>query len=40
MKIEISRAKLYEYIDKYGVNDKRTIKISQKLDKLLNSEGK
>jgi hypothetical protein len=36
--VEELREELYEYIEKYGFLDPRTIKKSQELDKLVVSE--
>lgn len=33
------RAELHDYIDKYGLNDERTIEKSQELDRIMNSLG-
>ena len=36
MKLESERKKMEKLIDKHGLSDKKTIKQSQKLDKLIN----
>lgn len=33
--IKILKHKMHSYIEKYGLNDVRTIKVSQELDKLI-----
>jgi hypothetical protein len=38
--MEKLKKKLREYIDLYGLSDKRTIEISQKLDELIVQEMK
>ncbi|AUM92707.1 sporulation protein Spo0E [Clostridium botulinum] len=35
MFMEELRQKLYKFIEQYGLLDKRTIEVSQKLDKLI-----
>jgi hypothetical protein len=37
--IEKLRNEMYEYIDKFGLGDIRTVSKSQELDKVLNEEG-
>ena len=38
--IEILKSKLYKSISRYGLTDKRTIKLSQRLDPYMVSEQK
>lgn len=35
IKIEKMKQKMYKYIQKYGLNDIKTIRISQELDKMI-----
>ncbi|MFL0197324.1 aspartyl-phosphate phosphatase Spo0E family protein [Clostridium sp. WILCCON 0269] len=40
MAIEVLKEKMYSYIDLYGRLDKRTLEVSQELDKLIVKEMK